>query len=135
MSNYIYLVTYGKLLYDKNDFLPFLVKTTAPISLDSHFTELKNKVVAVHTHSPDEWIPVSVSLLLSGTAHEETAEFSVISYESVHPEEEFSEAEQVLSYSPRDNSNPKKSTWRKWLIPFFILYVLITAVVALLHNV
>jgi len=41
MSNYKYLVTYGKLLYDKNDFLPFLVETTAPISTALHFTVLK----------------------------------------------------------------------------------------------
>ena len=61
MSNYKYLVTYGKLLYDKNDFLPFLVETTAPISTALHFTVLKNRVVAAHTHRPDDFIPVSVS--------------------------------------------------------------------------
>ncbi len=86
MSNYKYLITYGKLLYDKNDFLPILVETTAPISTAAHFAVLKKTVVAPHTDRPETLIPLSVSLLLSGTVQADPEEFSVISFESVHPE-------------------------------------------------
>lgn len=85
VSNFKYLVTYGKLLYDKNDFLPFLVETTAPISTAFHFTVLKNRVVSPHTDRPDDYIPISVSLLLPGAVQVDPAEFSVVSVESVHP--------------------------------------------------
>ncbi|ENA27307.1 hypothetical protein HMPREF1487_09271 [Pseudomonas sp. HPB0071] len=86
MSNYKYLVTYGKLLYDKNDFIPFLVETTAPISTALHFKVLKNRAVAAHPHRSDDLIPISVSLLLPGISPAVPADFSVISFELVHPE-------------------------------------------------
>jgi hypothetical protein len=62
-----------------------LVETTAPISTALHFNALKNRVVAAHTHRPDDFIPVSVSLLVQGDPQANPADFAVISFESVHP--------------------------------------------------